>query len=97
MFLQKNKFKITLAFLVLLFAAYFYFDKTGAYDHKISGGIIKAKVILPARTEMRGKILQTIPTKYVFMVQNDTITEKFEVNEEIYNSYREGEEFSVRK
>lgn len=94
-----NKYKnyIIGLFCLILFGALLLFYNKDVYSHKINTGTIKAKVIVPARTELRGNKVYVIPKTFVFMVKKDTITEKFEVNEEIYYSYRVGEEFSIRK
>jgi hypothetical protein len=64
--MNKIKYIIIAVFFVTLAGAYVYFDRKGAYDHKINTGKISAKVILPATSQMRGKVMYTTQ-RYIFL------------------------------
>ncbi len=93
MLLENNKTKIIIVFLVIIISAYLYFQNQGAFDHKIQNGKIEAKIVLPSRTEMRNKTIHVVPETYIFMVKNDTITEKFEVSKTEYEAQKVGDNF----
>lgn len=97
MLVENNKSKIILGFCSALFCAFIYYKSKGTFDHKIHNGKITAKMILESRTSMRGKMVYFTPETYIFMVQKDTITEKFEVNKVQYNSLKVGDNFTETK
>ncbi len=93
--MNKYKYHIVGLFCIILFASLLYFCNQGAYSHKIKSGTIKAKVTLPARTEMRGKIVHVVPETFIFMVQKDSITEKFEIDKKTYEAAKVGDFFKT--
>ncbi len=95
MFINKYNYYIIGLFCMFLFVVLLFFSNAGNYTRKIQSGTIKAKITLPSRTEMRGEIVHIVCETYIFMVQKDSITEKFEVSKEKYETLQVGDVFEL--
>ncbi len=95
MLIENKKSQVILAFIGILIFSLFYFNVFEKYNHKIYNGIIKAKVILPARVSGSGKYAYS--ETFIFMVEKDSITEKFETDKKTYEAAKVGDFFEAKE